>query len=214
MTTPQTVEIVVENSVTNEPIAGVLVTVRDSASRLYASGQTDAEGAYTLTDVEPGSYGVVAESANYTYDDDVIEVEDVEGVGENPPPTQSFTSSLTPLITPPTSLPGKCLVYGFVDSQPGDRVLVTVEALKTDSILRTEPGEGVSDANLFVVEQSWTELVRNGQWQTRLIVGAMYRIRIQAMNWEKTFVVPDSASLSVADILAYPTATPPGQVGA
>jgi len=175
------------------PIPEVSVAIyNDTQDALLWSGSTDNSGTVSVG-LNPGSYKVMLLKSGYTF----TSPESMMVIGPLPE-AKSFTGAAVAI--PSAGSPTTCLVYGNIfditgtpdNGESPDSIVVNVQ--KTPSPISRNNRLYTMDAVSTVVDET-------GYFQIELVRGLSVRILISRINLDKTFTVPDQASVDISSII-------------
>lgn len=176
-------------------VAGTLVVAYDSTTENWASALSDADGNFTLFNVEPGNYDITAFKAGNT-SDTINTVADVDGIytDQNLTVETATNSTLSGSIT---FLAGENGVVDITLLHPV--TMDTIPGLVTENLSQDNSYtlEGVPDGDFlawasfendgYIVDQDW--IIKNGGFPNAL------ELTISSANQTKDFSVTDTVPL-------------------
>lgn len=164
-----------------------------------ASGMTNNIGQATFL-LKPGSYRIEGTKpmaamlrAAFT-----VLTTDHSGV-------QSFSASVAVFSITAPSAPSLCRIFGYVTNSLGQaaskvQVLVSTVGGGWNRPFIQGGATGIDPINQAVVGELTTRMSdANGYWETDAPIGALLRVRIPAINYDKIFAVPDIPLLDIRD---------------
>ena len=197
----ESVTYTVTNAVGGAAIANVLLEFFGSADDIAprATARTDGSGHVTVR-LLPGTYRVEGQKAKAAPLRTTITVANTNGVTP-----QSFASTMSVYTINNPVAAQVCRIFGFmVDSLGvplrGVQVMLTTVGMGWNKPFVNGQATGIDPLNQGVATQ-WRTLSTNGDgyWETDVPVGALLRVRVPVIYYDKIFRVPEETTLNIKD---------------
>ena len=197
----ESVTYTVTNSVGGSPLANVLLEFFGAGDDLAprATARTDGAGQVTVR-LLPGAYRVEGQRTKAAPLRAAITVANTNGIT---PQTFAGTMSVYTINNPVAAQ--VCRIFGFmVDSLGvplrGVQVMITTVGMGWNKPFINGQATGIDPLNQGVSTQ-WRTVLTNGDgyWETDVPIGALLRVRVPVIYYDKIFRVPEETTLNIKD---------------